>query len=113
MSASKQKGTAWESRVVQYLRECGWQGAERRALSGAVDKGDIIGIPDGPVIECKSAARHALAEWLDEATAERDNANARHGVVWFKRRGYASPGRAFVLMDGETFTNLLAEAGYR
>ncbi len=112
MSASKQKGTAWESSVVQYLRECGWPHAERRALSGYKDMGDIAGVID-VVIECKAAAGHALAEWLDEATIERDNANARHGVVWFKRRGYTSPGRAFVLMDGETFTNLLAEAGYR
>ncbi len=112
MSASKQKGTWWESHVVQYLRECGWPHAERRALSGAQDKGDLLGIP-GLVIEAKNVAKHSLAEWLDEATVERDNANARHGVVWFKRRGYTSPGRAFVLMDGETFTNLLAEAGYR
>ncbi len=112
MSASKQKGTAWETRVVQYLRECGWPHAERRALSGAQDKGDLLGIP-GLVIEAKCAVRHSLAEWLDEATVERDNANARHGVVWFKRRGYTTPGRGFVLMDGETFTNLLAEAGYR
>ncbi len=112
MSASKQKGTGWETSVVQYLRECGWPHAERRALSGAQDKGDLLGIP-GLVIEAKACVKHALAEWLDEATIERDNANARHGVVWFKRRGYTSPGRAFVLMDGETFTNLLAEAGYR
>ncbi len=112
MSRSKATGTAWETRVVQYLRECGWPQAERRALSGAQDKGDLLGIP-GLVIEAKACTKHSLAEWLDEATVERDNANARHGVVWFKRRGYTSPGRAFVLMDGETFTNLLAEAGYR
>ncbi len=112
MTASKQKGTAWESRVVQYLRERGWPHAERRALNGAKDKGDLLGIP-GLVVEAKSAARVCLAEWLDQATAERDNAGARHGVVWFKRRGHTSAGRGFVLMDGETFANLLTEAGYQ
>ncbi len=110
--ASKAKGTSFETAVVRYLQECGWSYAERRATRGSKDAGDIAGIA-GITVEVKNAARVSLAEWLDEATIERDNANARHGVVWFKRRGYTSPGRGFVLMDGETFTNLLAEAGYR
>jgi hypothetical protein len=32
--------------------------------------------------------------------------------VWFKRRGKASAGDAYVLMDGATFARLLREAGY-
>ena len=33
-------------------------------------------------------------------------------AAWIKRRGKASPGEAYVVMDGETFTHLLREAGY-
>ncbi len=110
--AAKSKGTAFETAVVRYLRECGWPHAERRATRGARDAGDIAGIA-GVAIEVKNAARVCLAEWLDEAMVERDNAGARHGVVWFKRRGHSSPRDGFVLMDGDTFTSLLTEAGYR
>lgn len=36
------------------------------------------------------------------------NAGALVGAAWIKRRGKAS----YVVMDGETFTHLLREAGY-
>jgi hypothetical protein len=111
MSASKRRGTAWESAVVEYLRSNGVPHAERRALGGAKDRGDLAGIP-GVVVECKSAARVELAAWLDEAETERDNDGADLGVVWFKRRGKASPGAGFVLMSGNALRKLLMHAGY-
>jgi hypothetical protein len=111
MSASKRKGTSWESAIVGYLIEQGWPHAERRALAGALDKGDITGLP-GVCIEAKSAARHELAQWWEEAKAERRNANAATACVWFKRRGKTSPAHGFVLMDGETYTALLKAAGW-
>lgn len=111
MSASKRKGTAWESAIVQFLRENGVPHAERRALGGSKDRGDIAGIP-GVVIEAKSAARIQLSGWMDEAKAERANDGARVGVVWIKRRGKASPGSGFVILDGDALLQLLADAGY-
>ena len=111
MSANKRKGTAWESQVVAYLRDRGWMHVERRALNGAKDRGDVAGIP-GLVVECKAASRHELAAWVDEAKTERDNDGAKYGVVWVKRRGKGTPRDAFVVMDGDTFADLLAEAGY-
>ena len=111
MSRQKQKGTAWESKIVAYLQARGWPHAERRTLSGIHDKGDVSGIP-GIVIEAKDQARHSFAEWLDEATLERDNARADVAVVWAHRRGKSSPRDGYVLMDGETFTWLLKSAGY-
>lgn len=45
MSASKRKGTSWESAIVQFLKENGVAHAERRALAGNADRGDIAGIP--------------------------------------------------------------------
>jgi hypothetical protein len=111
VNAAKQKGTRWESAIVAFLAERGWVNAERRALHGTQDKGDVVGIP-GVVIEAKSQARHSLAEWLTEAEEERVNAGARIGVAWFKRRGFTSPSKGYVLMSGDTFVELLREAGW-
>lgn len=107
----KRKGTAWESLIVQYLKERGWLHAERRALRGSFDRGDIAGIP-GVVIEAKNCRTITIAAWVDEANTEVLNDGAVVGVVWWKRRGQVSPADGFVTMDGETFTSLLTAAGY-
>jgi hypothetical protein len=111
MSRSRAKGTSWETAVVTHLRANGVPHAERRALAGKNDRGDIAGIP-GVAIECKSAARIELAAWLDEAEVERANDGADVGVVWIKRRGKTSPGAGFVIMSGDQLLRLLAAAGY-
>lgn len=110
-ASAKQAGTRWESAIVDYLASRGWRHAERRAKTGALDKGDITGVP-GVVIEAKDVAKITLAEFLREAQVEAENAGALVGAAWIKRRGKASPGDAYVVMDGETFTHLLREAGY-
>lgn len=109
MSASKRKGTAGESAVVDTLQAAGYP-AERRALSGAKDRGDVSGIRariGRVVIEVKNCAQMALGAWVDEANAERDNDNAAIGVVWHKRRGKSSPLSWFVTMDGDTWLRVL------
>ncbi|MFI6763315.1 hypothetical protein ACIBF5_29695 [Micromonospora sp. NPDC050417] len=111
MSASKRKGTGWETAVVDYLRANGVPYAERRTLNGAKDRGDVAGIP-GVVIECKNERAITLAEYADETETERRNDQAAVGVAWIKRRGKGSPGDAYVLMTGEQLVQLLAAAGY-
>lgn len=113
MSKSKARGTAWESEIVKFLRACGWPHVERRSLNGANDRGDITGIP-GVVVEAKAHAQYSgkLAGWLVEAETERLNDGSEVGVVWFKRRGKATAGDGFVLMDGKQFAWLLNEAGF-
>lgn len=111
MSASRAKGTKWESAIVQFLRKNGVPHAERRALCGDKDRGDIAGIP-GIAIEAKSAARIELAAWVDEAEKERANDNAQVGLVWIKRRGRTCPGAGFVILTGDQLVTLLAAAGY-
>lgn len=106
MSASKDKGTRAESALVTYLRVQGFTQVERRATSGAKDRGDIAGIPS-VVIEAKDQASMKLAEWLKEAHVERDNDGAEIGVVWHKKRGKGSPKDWYVTMDGATFATLL------
>ena len=108
---SKATGTRWESAIVAYLTEQGWPHVERRTLSGAKDRGDIAGIP-GLVIEAKSVKTITLGAFLDEATTEAANDGAGVGVAWIKRRGKSSPADAYVVMDGDTFAQLLKDAGY-
>lgn len=111
MSAARSKGTRWETAIVDYLRSHGAPHAERRAPSGAKDRGDVAGIP-GVVIEAKSHTGLNLAGWIDEAEVERANDGAALAVVWHKRRGKTSAGDGYVTMTGSTFVRLLIEAGY-
>ena len=111
MSRSRAKGTAWESAIVDFLQGHGWPHAERRALNGARDRGDISGLP-GLVIEAKNATQYRLGEWVDEANLEQGNANAAIGVVWAHRKGKAQAADGYVIMDGRSFARLLKEAGW-
>src|ERR1039458_9776019 len=84
VNRNKAKGTAHETATVRYLQENGFPKAERRALAGNSDKGDIVNIP--AVIECKNAQRIELSTWCDEADVERINAGERFGILVIKRR---------------------------
>lgn len=111
MSASKRKGTAAETAVVNYLHEHGYPCAERRALAGINDRGDIAGIPD-VCIEIKSCARTELAAWIDELSIEMINARAHTGAVVHKRRGKGDPAEWFATMRFEDYVDLINRAGY-
>lgn len=110
MNASRQKGTRWETAIVDFLRMW-WPHVERRTLSGVKDRGDIAGIP-GVVIEAKNSNRTELAAWIAEAEAEGDNASATVRVVWMHRRGKSAAGDGYVVMTGGQFAYLLKQAGY-
>jgi hypothetical protein len=113
VNRSKAIGTKWESAVVAYLNARGWVHAERRTLSGNLDRGDInLGNGAPVVIECKHHNRLELAAWLDEAADEAANAHVPLGVVWAHRKGKASPADGYVVMSGEAFATLLRDAGY-
>lgn len=111
-ASAKKAGTAWETEIVNYLTTQGWPHAERRRLAGQADRGDIAGVP-GVAIEAKNTRALDLARAVDEATVEAGNAGVGVGVAWIKRRGKPSAADGYVVMAGETFVALLAEAGYR
>lgn len=104
------KGTRWETAIVTYLRGEGVAQVERRARTGAKDRGDLAGLP-GVVVEAKDAHRVELAAWMSEAKREAGHDGADIGVVWAHRRGKASPADGYVVMDGATFVRLLRQAG--
>ena len=109
---SKQRGTAAETAVVDYLRRRGWPFAERRALSGRLDKGDVAGVA-GVCLEVKSCKTIDLAGWLKEAETEQANAGAHVGAVVAKKRGTTDPGQWYAVLSFRQLCDLLAAAGYR
>jgi hypothetical protein len=92
----KDIGTVAETAVVRVLQRSGFPHAERRALRGAYDCGDVTGIP-GVAVEIKGgkAAKRAsdaqIEAWLDETEAERINARADIGLLVVQRAGVGAP----------------------
>ncbi|MEV7814276.1 hypothetical protein AB0P05_26660 [Streptomyces flaveolus] len=72
---SKQRGTETERMVVNYLLENGFSRAERRALAGVADKGDVTGI-EGVCIEVKGDRSNKVSAWKAETVKEAKNAGA-------------------------------------
>ena len=92
MSRSKDIGTRAEAAVARVMRENGWPDAERSALHGAKDRGDLTGI--GAVcVEVKGghAAEQAsdgqVLAWMAELDAECVHKGADVGVLVMKRKG--------------------------
>jgi predicted lipoprotein len=107
VNASKRKGTTWESAVVGYLREHGQPYAERRALCGTSDKGDVAGVP-GVMLECKAEKTVTLGAYADEVKVQTANAHASIGVAVVKRRN-RGPADAYVVMTLEQFAAMIAD----
>lgn len=86
----KDKGTDAERAVVRYLQAYGWPNAERRALRGREDAGDVTGTP-GICWEVKSRKKPVsdldVTAWLVETETERVAANAEVGVLVVRRHG--------------------------
>ena len=111
MSAQRAKGTAAETAVVRYLQDHGFPYAERRALHGSADKGDVTGI--GPVVlEIKNHKTLDLAGWITELSIEIYNAKASTGAVIAKRRGTTDAAAWYAVLTLGDLVELLLDAGY-
>lgn len=93
-NASKAKGTRAETAVVRYLNDKGIQ-AERRALHGNADQGDVKAIAASGrewTLEIKAGKQTAnpsradLEEWLRQARAEGINAGCLAALVVVRYR---------------------------
>jgi hypothetical protein len=115
-ASAKAAGTRFESLVAEFLSfRLADDRIERRAKSGAKDRGDIGGVRTirggRVVIECKDTARDNLPAWIREAEVERGNDDAVIGVVAHKKHGTGNPADQYVSMSLETFARLLEGGG--
>jgi len=111
VNRARGKGTVAESAVVEYLRTHGWPYAERRALNGSQDKGDVSGCI-GLAIEVKYAnAGIRMGTWIKETNIERLNARADHGILVMKPIGLGERQVAswFAAMVNSDFNRLWAK----
>lgn len=111
MSRNKAKGSSFEQQIADYLNDAlETDTFHRLSLRGTQDEGDVWGLfahGRRVVVEAKNHRRMALSEWLDEAEAERGNADALAAVVIHKRKGKGAAkfGETYVTL---TLADLLA-----
>jgi hypothetical protein len=81
--------------------------AERRALQGALDKGDFL-LPGEKryILEAKNCARLDLAGWHAEAEVEAYNAGVPYGVIVHKRKGKTDPRYQWATLSFGAFLDL-------
>ena len=98
-SAERARGNKAERDVAAFLRAHGFGAITSRSAQGFQGGSDIVTtLP--LAIEVKDHGRLDLAGWWRQAV---ENAGTDDiPVVWHKRRGFASPGRWWVTMDGES-----------
>lgn len=113
MSKAKQKGTSAESALVKYLQANGFPNAERRALTGSLDQGDITGTPC-LAWEVKNHKAYHIPAWLKECEIETGNAKADFGILAVKPNGVGlgNAGQWWAIMTMDQMVKLLREAGY-
>src|SRR5271155_4049226 len=104
---SKAKGSKFEVDVVEYLKANGFPHAERRALRGIHDAGDVAGI-GGWVCEGKNHKALDLGSWRTEAAREARNGSVSRWAVIHKRRQH-NVSEAFVTGPLRLFAQLLAD----
>ena len=104
---AKDKGTRLETDVLRWFRDSGFPWAERLALSGSQDCGDISLLPGRAVIvECKNVSAAAsgqpgaklLHKWLMETDVEAEHAGADFALLVVKRSGTTDAGRYWCYM---------------
>lgn len=102
-----------ENAVVDYLIGHGFPYAERRRLTGANDKGDIISSP-GLAWEVKYAGSSTLrlSGWMKETDDEQANCGADYGILVIKppRVGAKGAAQFLAVMRQGQFDRLLENA---
>ena len=83
----RRKGTAAEAAVVAHLRNW-WPDAERRALHGSQDLGDVI-LPRNIdlTIEIKNQRTYNFPAWFKQMQDEQINAKTNRGLLIVKPNG--------------------------
>ena len=111
----KNKGSAYERSVVNYLRSQGFT-VERTRAGWTDDRGDIHGMHSASgrpfTFECKTHRRDGLPGWIRELAVEVENAGGDIGAVIHKKVGTTEGGEQYATMPLSMLVSLLREAGY-
>lgn len=116
---AKQKGTAFETLIKNYLNQVGFTEAERTSLKSSGDTGDINGIRHGltgqkVAIQCKNQKKFDLSGWLDDTVKQAARLNDALPVLIVKRsgKGASAVGDNYVVMRVDDLISLLKVAGF-
>ena len=103
----KRKGTAAERQVADWLIANGVP-CERISAGATADRGDLwVPVIEYPTIDVKNHRTIKLAEWVDRAVEQADNAGRAAGVVIHKRPGVTDVGRWYVTTNAAMFLQLI------
>lgn len=108
--SAKAAGSRFERLIADHLARYVDDRIDRRARTGAADRGDITGLRHGGnrlVVECKDTTRTALAVWANEAETERGNDDAAAGLIVHKRHGVGAAGQQWVTCTVDDLIGLL------
>jgi hypothetical protein len=115
----KDIGTAGETAVLKVVRVF-WPLAHREVLHAHADLGDIV-IPGVPIIfevkagkQTQTVSDLQLEQWMRETDRERDNAEARYGVLVLKRWGVGAQNadRWWAYLDVAALAQLMGAPGH-
>lgn len=123
MNAAKQKGTAFETLVLTYMRDKGFNRVYRPATKGIYDTGDINGITrtngrlKQAILQCKNQKTFKLSEWLNDAVTQAGQMEVGGDAIPIvvakrPRIGEKSLGETYALLRLDDLISLLREAGY-
>ena len=115
MNKNKNKGSAYERSIVDYLRSVGFT-VDRTRAGWTDDRGDIHGVagPGGPfTFECKNHRTLDLPAWYRELDVEIANNGGSVGAVIHKRHGVTDAAEQHVSLPLRVLVQLLREAGYK
>ena len=101
----KVKGAAFERLVADYLAQqfpC-----ERIPAGATLDRGDLW--TPNTAIQCKNHRSLSLGAWLDDTTAQQQNADKRFHALVVKRKGTTNPACQFAVMDLQQLRTILSE----
>ena len=85
MGANKDRGTRAETAVVRLAREMGWPYAERRALTGGKDRGDVTGVI-GVTIQIKDVERKSVGKWQQDTLEQSMNDSTKTCLLIVKTK---------------------------
>lgn len=112
----KNKGSAYERSIVNYLRECGFT-VDRTRAGWTDDRGDVHGVLSSSgrpfTFECKNHRRDNLPGWISELYVEVHNAGGDNGAVIHKKHGTTDAAEQYATLPLGMLVQLLKEAGYK